>query len=59
LFIRTSSFGKSAFTRAALVSEFDELERKSKADAGGASGDENGMTRKIHKIPFFFVAYAS
>jgi len=34
-----------------LVAEFEELERESKAEAGGAAGDEDGATSKIHRTP--------
>src|SRR5712691_5695074 len=35
-----------------LVAEFEELECKSKADAGGAPGYENSATFQFHKSPF-------
>ena len=35
-----------------LIAEFEELERESKADAGGAPGDEDGATSEFHKSPF-------
>jgi hypothetical protein len=35
-----------------LIAEFDELERKSKANAGGAPGNEDGATGEFHTSPF-------
>ena len=35
-----------------LVSEFGELERESKSDAGRAPGNEDGAACEIHHVPF-------
>ena len=40
-----------------FIAEFGKFKRESKADAGGASGDEDGAICKFHRSPFIRMSH--